>query len=32
VRSTFGWVYFLPSVSQSKVVQYTQDLRAAAEH
>lgn len=31
-RSTFGWVYFLPSVSQSKLVQYTLDLRAAAEH
>lgn len=31
-HSTFGWVYFLPSVSQSKLVQYTLDLRAAAEH
>lgn len=31
-HSTFGWVYFLPSVSQNKIVQYTQDLRAAAEH
>ena len=31
-RSTFGWVYFLPSVSQSKLVAYTLDLRAAAEH
>ena len=31
-NSTFGWVYFLPSVSQSKLVTYTVDLRAAAEH
>jgi len=30
-RSTFGWVYFLPSVGQSKLVPYTLDLRAAAE-
>lgn len=31
-NSTFGWVYFLPSVSQSKLAAYTLDLRAAAEH
>jgi hypothetical protein len=31
-RSAFGWVYFLPSVNQSKILQYTLDLRAAAEH
>jgi hypothetical protein len=30
-NSTFGWVYFLPSVSQGKLVQYTLDLRSAAE-
>lgn len=31
-RSAFGWVYFLPSVNQSKILQYTLDLRAASEH
>jgi hypothetical protein len=31
-HATFGWVYFLPSVSESKLLQYTQNLRAAAEH
>lgn len=30
--TTVGWVYFVPSVNQSKLVTYTQDLRAAAEH
>ncbi|HZU54786.1 MAG TPA: hypothetical protein VFA06_02850 [Actinocrinis sp.] len=31
-HDSFGWVYFLPSVSQSKMVTYTLDLRAAVEH
>lgn len=31
-HTTFGWVYALPSVSQKNLIQYTQELRAAAEH
>ncbi len=30
-ESTFGWVYFMPSVSESDVLTYTHDLRDAAE-
>lgn len=30
--TTVGWVYFVPSMNQSKLVLYTQELRAAAEH
>jgi hypothetical protein len=29
--STFGWVYFLPSVNSGDMVTYTQDLRGSAE-
>jgi hypothetical protein len=29
--STFGWVYFTPSVRQSNILTYTLDLRSAAE-
>ncbi|WP_211465886.1 hypothetical protein [Actinocrinis puniceicyclus] len=31
-RSSFGWVYFLSSVKDSKILSYTLDLRSAAEH
>jgi hypothetical protein len=29
--SSFGWIYFMPSVSHTKALAYTLDLRAAAE-
>lgn len=29
--STFGWVYFMPSVRQANILTYTLDLRRAAE-
>jgi hypothetical protein len=29
--SSFGWVYFMPSVSHTKAIAYTLDLRGAAE-
>jgi len=29
--SSFGWIYFMPSVTHTKALAYTLDLRAAAE-